>query len=236
MYPDASFLRRDTTSKQKSQLGWVIVLLPDLPADPSQVHLLDWASRKGTRTTKSRLGCQAQAQAGGGETAIKVVGFLHEMDSCKRNSIEGLRDMGEKGGFTYPLDVFTDACSLYQTFFPTRPPEPSDQSRLMYLMWLREQRETKVVRGIGGTSTGDMPCDGLTKHLPGQVNMRKLMAGIFETRCSTVYEGRTRDGHKDMAPATRQRCECSAQFVAATLKVSQCSTDLGVLDWWSIRF
>lgn len=236
VYPDASFLGRDTSSKHKSQLGWVIVLCPDVPTDNIQVHLIDWASRKGTRITKSTLGCEAQAQTGGVETAIKVAGFLHELDAPHRSSIKELRDKGEAGGFIYPLDVYTDAYSLYQTITLPRPPEPSDQSSLMYLMWLREQRQHKVIRGLGWTSTGDMPSDGLTKHLPGQANLRLLMSGRLLARYSTIYEGQVRDGHKGVAPAKRQRYECSAQFVAALLKVHQNASSLGTVDWWELRF
>lgn len=106
VYPGASFLGRDTSSKHKSQLGWVILLCPDPPTDTLQVYLTDWSSRKGTRTTKITLGCEAQAQTGAVETAIKVAGFLHELDAPGRSSIKELRDMGEANGFIHPIDVF----------------------------------------------------------------------------------------------------------------------------------
>jgi hypothetical protein len=236
VYADSSYNSRDTTTKHKSQIGFVILLASDEDSDKidGTVHLLDWSSKKSTRVTKSTLGCETVAQTAAVESAVKLAGWLEEIDGDQRISIRTLRNRQEKGGFMYPVDVFTDAYSVYQCLTVTKQPDPSDASCLMWLQWLRQQWHNKVLRGCGWVSTQDMQADGLTKHLPGQEALRRLMTGKLQHRFSCIMDGRVVEGAKGLPPPKRQAHDCSTHFVESVQRARAVDSSFGGLAWWHL--
>ena len=67
--------------------------------------MLEWSSKKAVRVIKSTLGCEAVAQTAAVEAAIKIAGWLHELDSAYVVTKKELRDRSSSGGFCYPVDV-----------------------------------------------------------------------------------------------------------------------------------
>ena len=66
--------------EKRTQAGWLILLTSDTETlDSSNVHVLNWASRKVTRVSKSTLASEAVARVGAVEDAVRCAGWLEEI-------------------------------------------------------------------------------------------------------------------------------------------------------------
>ena len=130
--------------------------------DTDNAHVLNWASRKVTRVSKSTLASESVARVGAVEDAVRIAGWLEELYGPEITTKQ-LIIKQESGGFSTPIDVATDAKALHEVLISPMEPKPSDLGCLLWLKWLRECHQSKVLRKPYWVSTGDMLGDGLTK-------------------------------------------------------------------------
>ena len=233
VFPDASFNTREGSSgKKRTQIGWVVVLTLDNDRQDNPCHLLNWPSKKATRVCKATLGAEAIGQTAGFEDALKISGWLHEIDTPGPHTAHTLLTKQLRGGFCYSIEAYTDAYSLYQVLVSPSHPNPSDASCLLWLVWLREQLTNQAVRSAGWCSTGDMYGDGLTKVLPSQERLHELMRGEMTMRYASLRSGETIEPWKGLPPPKKENHECTANWVMACWRLLRESAQVGHFAWW----
>ena len=113
----------------------------------------------------------------------------------------------ESGGFSTPIDVVTDAKALHEVLISPMEPKPSDLGCLLWLKWLRECHQSKVLRKPYWVSTGDMVGDGLTKD---KETICLTLRNLFRT-CTIIskYTISINDGiideHKGRPPTKKEK-------------------------------
>ena len=100
--------------------------------DTECAHVLNWVTRKITRVSKSTLASEAVARVGAVEDAIRIAGWIEEING---NGIDTktLIVCQEQGGFSIPIDVATDARALHEVIISPMEPRPSDPGSLLWL-------------------------------------------------------------------------------------------------------
>lgn len=132
--------------QKRTQAGWLILLTDDTETlDTENAHVLNWVTRKVTRVSKSSLASEAVARVGAVEDAIRIAGWLEELNSAEIDT-KTLITKQERGGFSIPIDVATDARALHEVIISPMEPRPSDPGSLLWLKWLREGHHYKVLR------------------------------------------------------------------------------------------
>ena len=126
--------------------------------------------------------------------------------------------MTESGGFVVTIDAVTDAKSLYDVCTLPTEPTPADQTAFLWLKWLREKLEFKVLRALCWCCAEDMVADGLTKKIK-QDAIISLMKGQFKTKFSVLRMGQLLDAWKGLPLPKNQAKECCAHFIQQIVSV-----------------
>lgn len=203
--PDSSFNAKDDP-KSRSQAGWVVVLVPDNgeSLDCDCAHALSWHSKRVNRVTKNTLAAEGIAHATAIEEAVKIAGWLHEID----NPIGSVMSMIEtaEGGFSIPIDVTTDARSLYDVITSPVDPKPQDTSSLLWFRWIREVYGAKITRRMIWKCTTDMLGDALTKKGVDTTPLLNLLSkGIYKTEYACLCGGGIIDAWKGLPPSKKEK-------------------------------
>ena len=178
--------------------------------------MLNWVTRKVTRVSKSTLASEAVARTGAVEDAIRIAGWLEELNSTTLDT-KTLIVCQEQGGFTIPIDVATDAKALHEVIISPMEPRPSDPGSLLWLKWLRECHQYKVLRKALWTSTGDMLGDGLTKDKDNEELRQLFLTGIIKTKYATMSGSGMVDAHKGRPPTKREKEEQGYHLIDSLL-------------------
>lgn len=170
------------------QIGFIICLamMNDETFD-GPIQILDWVSRVSPRVCKSSLHCEAVAMAMAIEKAIRIAGWLTEFHEpwCDTKTLLGKQ---ESGGFL-PVYMVTDCKSLYDCIVTEMTPKPTDESSLLWLVWIRSMIENGTVNGVIWMSTQDQMSDALTKVMDNE-KLRDLMQnGYLELKYSFFTRG-----------------------------------------------
>ena len=107
----------------------------------------------------------------------------------------------------FPVDIATDARALHEVIISPMEPKPSDPGCLLWLKYLREMHQRKIMRRAIWTSTVDMLGDGLTKDKENS-ELRKLFKdGRIQMKYSSLSGTAVVDGYKGGPPTKKDREE-----------------------------
>ena len=165
-----------------------------------------------TRVSKSTLTSEAIARVGAVEDAIRIAGWLEEIYGPATTTAQLILKQ-ERGGYTIPIDVATDARALHEVLISPMEPRPSDAGSILWLKWLREAHQFKCVRKALWTSTGDMLGDGLTKDKDQTDLINLFSSGKVALRYATLHGRKVIDGHKGRPPTKKEKEEQGYQLV-----------------------
>ena len=214
VFPDASLnsnRKKDkngkTIEEKRTQAGWLILLTSDTETlDSSNVHVLNWASRKVTRVSKSTLASEAVARVGAVEDAVRCAGWLEEIYGPAASTAELIHKQ-ETGKFMFPVDIATDARTLHEVIISPMEPKPSDPGCLLWLKYLREMHQRKIMRRGVWTSTVDMLGAGLTKDKENSESRKLFKDERIQVNYSSLSGNAVVDGHKGRSPTGKEREE-----------------------------
>ena len=225
VFPDASLnsiRKKDKVGKiveeRRTQAGWLILLTSDTETlDSNNVHVLNWASRKVTRVSKSTLASEAVARVGAVEDAVRCAGWMEEIYGPAATTADLIYKQ-ETGKFMFPVDIATDAKALHEVIISPMEPKPSDPGCLLWLKYLREMHQRKMMRRAIWTSTVDMLGDGLTKDKENSELRNLFKYGKIRLKYSSLSGSAVVDGYKGRPPTKKEREEQGYHLVDALLQ------------------
>ena len=113
------------------------------------------------------------------DMATTLLGFLEEVKTGPQPAAR-LKELRENGGYSTPLDAFTDSGSLYSYLEADHLKFPSDKGTFFHLAYLRELLSNGVLRDYYWIDTRDMCVDGMTKGRLDRQVLHELMAGRWK--------------------------------------------------------
>merc|ERR1711933_355046 len=105
--------------------------------------------------------------------------MLHEIERGPLHMSQ-LRDITDKSGLCYAVDVITDAKNLLLALEVARMKPPAEKSFYFHLLWMRWKLETGAIRALVWRDTRDMTADGHTKGSISRKALRTLTTGQCE--------------------------------------------------------
>lgn len=130
-----------------------------------------------------------------------------------------LSEDAERGGLAMPIDVVTDAKSLYGLVCKDAGPKPSGEGRLL---WTREQFSSGPMRRLVWCRAQGQVAGVLTEVGCGvEQIVRCMLNGCHYTKCSSSCNGVLWSAEKGLPPPKRQKDEASRQFCGQWLNASE---------------
>ena len=110
--------------------------------------------------------------------------------------------------------------ALHEVLISPMEPKPSDLGCLLWLKWLRECHQSKVLRKPYWVSTGDMLGDGLTKdkETTSQTLRNLFKNGTIKLRYAILINDGIIDEHKGRPPTKKEKEEQGYTLVESIIE------------------
>ena len=145
------------------------------------IQILAYAGGKQNHVCRGVCAAEVHNQCDMLDMATTLLGFLEEVRTGPQPAAR-LKDLRENGGYSTPLDAFTDSGSLFSYLEADHLKFPADKGTFFHLAYLRELLTNGVLRDYFWIDTRDMCVDGMTKGRLDRQTLHQLMAGLWRLR------------------------------------------------------
>ena len=171
--------------------GLAVVLTTDdltKPTSPSgRVHLLDFLVRRLRRVVRSTFAAELNAFIDALESLILLQLVLHQVFTGTEDEPDELQYKLEHGVLYPPIELVTDARSVWDAFSAKDRCTPHEASMRIHLLSVRDRVQRRVLRAIWWSDTRDMVADPPTK---GGTPRALIMAVSDQGRLQLCHEAR----------------------------------------------
>eukprot|EP00971_Amphidinium_carterae_P142458 2821821-Amphidinium_carterae.1 len=159
---DAAFKGEDET--RQARRGEVLLLCPRKRSLGGVVHVLDYASKKIGRVTKSTYSAELHSLCSGADHAVMVSMLFEQLFRHDWNlSLRDFERHASDNELHVPVSVVVDAWSVFQSLTQTDPKLPEEQPLILLVLHIREFVKRGLISEVFWCATSDMLADGLTK-------------------------------------------------------------------------
>ena len=168
------------------------------------LQVLEYACGKQNHVCRGVWSAELHNQCDMADMAVILLGFLEEVRHGPRTA-ESLRSLKDDGGYSTPLDMFTDSYSIFSYLRTQHLKFPAEKGTFFHLAYLRELLEKKVIRSLTWVDTRDMFADGMTKGALDRAALVEVMLGTWTLRHKAETHHETPKTDDGDATATAQR-------------------------------
>ena len=120
------------------------------------------------------------------DMSTTLLGSLHEVRKGPQPA-EKLKELRECGGYSTPLEPYTDSGSLFSYLEADHLKFPADCGTFFHLAYLRELLTNGILRDYCWIDTRDMCVDGMTKGRLDRKALHELMGGHWTITHAIKY-------------------------------------------------
>ena len=165
-FSDAAFKAQPEEASGLALRGMAMLLMEaglERPCSRSgTAHLLDYLVRRIRRVVRSTFSAELNALIDSIESMILSQVALHEI-FCGVQDVKMLVQKLESGSSYPPLEVVTDAMSVFEAVSCGDCCTPTESSLKLHLLSVRDRIQRGVIHALHWSDTRDMVADGLTK-------------------------------------------------------------------------
>ena len=193
-FSDAAFRAQPEESSGLALRGLATLLMESDQPGPSSkngvVNLVDFLVRRIRRVVRSTFSAELNALIDSLENLLLLQLALHEVFCGVSDDVGDLVRRLENGQLYPPIEICTDALSVWEAIAAEDCCTPQENSLKLHLLSIRDRLARGVLKTLHWTDTRDMVGDGLTK------------GGVARDLLLSV----SRDGQYRMQHASKQYC------------------------------
>ena len=140
------------------------------------LQVLEYVCGKQSHVCRGVWSAELHNQCDMADMALIMLGYLEEVRHGPATA-QKLKELKDNGGWTVPLDMFTDSYSIYSYLHAKHLKFPTERGTFFHLAYLRELLEQGTIRSLTWVDTRDMFADGMTKGSLDRNALVNVMAG-----------------------------------------------------------
>ena len=153
------------------------------------LQVLEFTCGKQSHVCRGVWSAELHNQCDMADMAVVLLGFLEEVRHGPATA-ERLKELKDNGGYTIPLDMYTDSYSIFSYLHAQHLKFPTEKGTYFHLAYLPELLEKGVISSYTWVDTHDMFVDGMTKGSLDRAALVSIMHGQWTLRhkYETHYE------------------------------------------------
>eukprot|EP00971_Amphidinium_carterae_P193585 3841303-Amphidinium_carterae.1 len=159
---DAAF--KPEENSKHARRGEILLLAPVSDSLGGRVHIMDYASKKIPRVTKSTYAAELHALCTGTDQAILLSSQYEQFfNNSWHGDLDSFEVQSRRGSLFVPVELAIDAWSVYLSLTSEDIKAPEERPLLLLLWHVRERMARGLIRAVHWVATQDMLADGLSK-------------------------------------------------------------------------